>query len=102
MEQPKFKFGQKVKTNGGKIFIVEEIRSLDEIYQYYDGIYYLESELTEVKEPMRGEFECRWDERTVGPCLQMVPLAYVDSMGNNPLMQFKGKHTKVTVEEILP
>ena len=98
MIQPKFKFGQRVCVSKSSPFIIVRIEFVEEEqeYRYFDkgGEWAYESELTEVKEPMRVEFEHFVYESPNDK--------YYGQIVSDKISKFIGKKVLVTVEEILP
>lgn len=103
-QQPKFKFGQKVQVSVGGIneepsepFVINCISDTGEYFSYRQpsGYWTKESDLTEVKEPLKAKFECEW-----GGDEHCVPYPR-DDESCAALEPFLGKRTRVTIEEII-
>lgn len=100
--QPKFKFGRRVKTKDGKSFVVDSISTIRNPFCYVylndDLIEIKEDDLVETVEPLTAEFELLWHEWAPhGPVYPLI----VRGGSNVNLEQFRGKRTRVKIEEIV-
>lgn len=103
MTQPLYKFGDKVRSKSGLIFVIDIISwnpdMPDRGYNYSsarENYLFAEKDLEPVKEPLTATFECSW---TVG--FDGTEEHYYSEDIADVLKPFVGKRTRVQITELL-